>query len=133
REAIASILLFGGVMAAGTLVMFSQYQAADLVRAQTVGFTTLVIFQLFAVVSSRSAFMFNKMNLLSNPKLAVAVLASLLIQVAVVHWPPFQTVFGTVALSAMEWAAILTAGMIGFLVMEAGKKLLVRKEFASAA
>ncbi len=133
QTAIASILLFGGVMAAGTLFMFSQYQSVDLAKAQTVGFTTLVIFQLFAVVSSRSAFVFNKMNLLTNPKLAVAVLASFIIQVAVVHAEPLQAVFGTVALSGLEWALILAAGVIGFLAMEAGKMLLAQSERAQAA
>jgi len=48
------IVLFGLVMGAGTLYLFNQYVNKDLKLAQTVAFTTLVMFEMFAVLGSRS-------------------------------------------------------------------------------
>lgn len=130
RHAIASILVFGAVMAAGTLFMFNAYQSTNLARAQTVAFTTLVMFQLFAVVSSRSSYPFNKINPFSNVNLTLGTWASFAIQVAVVHWAPLQAIFGTVALNLTDWAYIFSASAIGFLVMEASKVLFSDRGYA---
>ncbi len=127
--AIGSILLFGAVMALGTLFMFTQYEATDAAKAQTVAFTTLVMFQLFAVVSSRSNYPFAKINPLTNLNLTLGVWASFAIQVLVVHWAPLQVLFGTVALSPIDWAYIFAAAAVGFLVMEAGKVLFADHDY----
>jgi len=133
KPAIASILLFGAVMAAGTLFMFSQYQANDAAKAQTVAFTTLVMFQLFAAVSCRSSFPFTKINPLTNLNLTLGVWASFAIQILVVHWAPLQAVFGTVALSPTDWAYIFAAAAVGFLVMEASKVVFADHDYVQTA
>ncbi len=94
-----SIVIFGIIMAVGTLFMFVQYKDTDLVKAQTIAFTTLVMFQLFAVMSSRSlSSSFIKLNPFSNKWLLGAFLLSFAMQLAVVYWPPMQSVFGNVPL-----------------------------------
>jgi Ca2+-transporting ATPase len=117
-----SILLFGLIMGLGTLYMFMQYKDIDLSRAQTVAFTTLVMFQMFAVMSSRTLHTsLRKLNPFSNLWLLGAVTLSLAIQVIVVYWAPMQTIFGTVALAGMDWLKIVGIASLGFIMMEVSK------------
>ncbi|MBI4361486.1 cation-translocating P-type ATPase [Candidatus Micrarchaeota archaeon] len=121
--AFASILLFGAVMAVGTLFMFQQFLGESLAKAQTAAFTTLVLFQLFAVLSSRSSQVLHKLNPLTNKNLLAGILASLTIQVTVVHYGPLQAIFGTVDLEIGEWLFIAGVASLGFLAMEVSKAL----------
>ena len=109
-------------MGLGTLFMFLQYKDVSLSKAQTVAFTTLVIFQMFAVMSSKTLhFSFKKLNPFSNMWLLGAVGLSILIQIAVVYISPLQLIFGTVALSLLDWAKIVGISFIGFILMEISK------------
>lgn len=120
-----AIVLFGLIMGTGTLFMFMQYKDTDLPLAQTVAFTTLVMFQMFAVMSSRSLrTSLTKLNPFSNMYLFGAIMASLAIQIAVIYWAPLQSIFGTVALSGMDWIKILGISSLGFIMMEVGKFFL---------
>jgi len=118
------ILLFGLVMGAGTLLMFSMYyhnSPESLALARTVTFTTLVVFEMFAVIGSRSLSPFGKLNPFSNKWLFGSVLLSILIQVIIVYWGPLQHVFSTVPLGWLDWARILTVSVFGFIFMELSK------------
>jgi len=120
-----AIAVFGLIMGIGTLLMFTKYKDIDLAHAQTVAFTTLVMFQMFAVISSRSMrTKLSKLNPLSNMWLTGAIIASVLIQVAVIYWSPLQAIFGTVALTSMDWLEILAVSSLGFVMMEVGKFFL---------
>ena len=117
-----SIVMFGLIMGLGTLFMFMQYKEIDLSKAQTVAFTTLVMFQMFAVMSSRTLHHSLKdLNPFSNKWLFGAVCLSLIIQLAVVYWSPLQNIFGTVPLSAIDWLKIIGISSSGFIMMEASK------------
>ena len=117
-----SIIVFGLIMGAGTLFMFSRYKDFNLSKAQTVAFTSLVMFQMFAVLSSRSLHpSLKKLNPLSNLWLLGGVLLSVAIQAGVIYWAPLQSIFGTVALSAAEWLSILSISALGFVMMELSK------------
>jgi Ca2+-transporting ATPase len=120
------IITFGLVMAIGTIFLFRLY-LPDLPRAQTIAFTVLVMFEMFAVVSCRSFRAFRKMNPFTNLWLSGGVALSIAIQVAVIYLPPLQAVFGTVPISLLDWARIMGVSSIGFFVME-GIKLLVPSE-----
>ena len=120
------LLLFGAVMMAGTLGVFLYALAvADTAYAVTLAFTTFVLFQFFNVFNARAEYgtAFSA-NFLRNAKLWLALLMVVLLQVAVVHWPPAQTVFGTTALSAPHWllAAAVAASV---LAVEEVRKLLL--------
>ena len=121
------ILAFGAVMALGTIFLFNRalQSGNELAYAQTVAFTGLVMFEMFAVFGARSLKPLHKLNPLSNMWLFVAVMASIALQVAVVYWAPLQTVFGTVALPLSEWYWIVGVSSIGFVAMEL-TKLFIR-------
>ncbi len=107
------IVLVGAVMAAGTLLVMDWALPGGLIAspavrghryAQTMAFTTLVLFQLFntfnARFGDRSAFH----RLFANHWLWAAVLASAALQVAVVYIPFLQRAFSTVPLAGSDWA-----------------------------
>lgn len=125
KKIFMSIIIFGLIMGLGTLYMFIQHKDINLAKAQTIAFTTLVMFQMFAVISSRSLYpSIKKINPLSNIWLLGAVCLSLLIQIAVIHWPPLQSVFGTISLLPIEWLKIIGISSLGFIMMELSKFLI---------
>ena len=122
RKIFLSIVIFGLIMGIGTLFMFMQYKDINVGKAQTVAFTTLVMFQMFAVMSSRTLYYSLKhLNPFSNKWLLGAVCLSLIIQLVVVHWSPLQTIFGTVSLLAIDWLKIIGISSLGFIMMEISK------------
>jgi len=124
KKIFFSIIIFGLIMGLGTLYMFIQYKEINLSKAQTIAFTTLVMFQMFAVMSSRSLYpSIKKLNPFSNMWLLGAVCLSLLIQAAVIYLPQLQAVFGTVPLLAIDWLKILGISSLGFIMMELSKLL----------
>lgn len=122
KRIFLSIIVFGLIMGLGTLFMFIQYKDVNLSKAQTMAFTTLVMFQMFAVISSRTLNpSISHLNPLSNKWLFGAVCLSIAIQIAVVYWAPMQTIFGTVSLSATDWAEIIGISSLGLIMMEVSK------------
>ena len=116
------IVIFGLIMGLGTLFMFIQYKEIDLSKAQTVAFTTLVMFQMFAVMSSRTLYPSLKcLNPFSNKWLFGAICLSLTIQLMVIYWSPLQDIFGTVPLLTIDWIKIISISSLGFIMMEASK------------
>jgi Ca2+-transporting ATPase len=104
------ILFVGAVMAAGTLFVLDASLPGgfvegrgDLRHAQTMAFTTLVLFSLFTVFNARSDERSAFADLFSNRWLWAAVLASLALQAAVVYVPVLQQAFSTVPLDAGDW------------------------------
>jgi len=125
KKILISISVFGIIMGLGTLYIFIQHKDINLPKAQTIAFTTLVMFQMFAVISSRSLLpSFKKLNPFSNMWLLGAVCLSLLIQAAVIYWPPLQTIFGTTSLLAIEWVKIIAISSLGFIGMELSKFII---------
>jgi P-type Ca2+ transporter type 2C len=97
-------------MAAGTLLVLDAALpggfvngSGDMPYAQTMAFTTLMLFQMFNVFNARSDEQSAFYQLFTNRWLWAAVGASLVLQVAVVYVPFLQRAFGTVALSAADW------------------------------
>jgi Ca2+-transporting ATPase len=104
------IVLVGVIMAAGTLFVLDASLpggfvdgTGDLRYGQTMAFTTLMLFQIFNVVNARSDERSAFRRLFTNRWLWLAMAASLLLQVAVVHTSFLQRAFGTVGLSGGDW------------------------------
>jgi Ca2+-transporting ATPase len=100
----------GAVMAIGTLGVLDASLpgglidgSGDIRYAQTMAFTTLVLFQMFNVFNSRSDEQSAFLDLFNNPWLWLAVGASLALQVAVIYLPGVQQAFSTVPLSLADW------------------------------
>jgi Ca2+-transporting ATPase len=104
------IFFVGTVMAVGTLYTLDAALpggaiagAGTLRHAQTMTFTTLVLFQMFNVFNARSEEDTAFRGLFTNGWLWGAVALSVLLQVLVVHAPVLQRAFSTEALTAAEW------------------------------
>jgi Ca2+-transporting ATPase len=104
------IFLVGLVMAVGTLLVLDAALPQGVIEgsgnmryAQTMAFTTLVLFQLFNVFGSRSDERSAIEGLFANHWLWAAVILSLLLQAAVIYTPPLQEAFSTVALNVGDW------------------------------
>jgi Ca2+-transporting ATPase len=115
-EGVINRRMWGGIfyvaviMAAGTLLVIDASLpggfvegSGSLAYAQTMAFNTLVLFSLFNVFNARSDERSAFADLFSNGWLWLAVLASLLLQLAVVYVPFLQKAFSTVPLSGADW------------------------------
>jgi Ca2+-transporting ATPase len=98
------------VMAAGTLLVLDASLPGGLVGgsgnmryAQTMAFTTLVLFQLFNLFNARSDERSAFEGLFHNAWLWSAIGLALALQVAVVYLPVLQQAFSTVSLSPVDW------------------------------
>src|SRR5690606_22918991 len=101
-----------------------------LAEARTLAFTTLVFAQLLFTFQCRSeSTPVWRLGLRTNPSLVGAVVVSGLMQVAVVHWPPLQKVFGTVPLPGYGWllaGALVVAGAGLDLTLKSARRQIAR-------
>jgi P-type Ca2+ transporter type 2C len=104
------IVFVGVIMATGTLFVLDASLpggfidgSGDLRYAQTMAFTTLMLFQMFNVVNARSDDRSAFVRLFTNGWLWAALGGSLALQVFVVYVPVLQRAFGTIGLSDMDW------------------------------
>ncbi|MFP4974548.1 calcium-translocating P-type ATPase, SERCA-type [Paenibacillus sp. CN-4] len=93
---------------------------AQLVKAQSVAFATLVMAQLIHVFDCRSSRSIFHRNPLQNKYLVLAVLSSVVLMLFVMYFPPLQPVFKTVPLGFREWCLVLVAAGIPTFLMGAG-------------
>ena len=114
RRMWAGILWVGAIMAAGTLSVLDLSLPGGLIEgtgnmryAQTMAFTTLMLFQLFNVFNARSDEQSAFRGLFHNVWLWSAVGLSLVLQLAVVYVPFLQNAFSTASLSFNDWLVCL--------------------------
>lgn len=106
----AGIFFVGAVMAAGTLLMLDASLPGGLIEgsgtigyAQTMAFTTLMLFQLFNVFNARSDERSAFEGMFRNAWLWAAIALSVALHIAVIYMPFLQQAFSTTALSAADW------------------------------
>jgi Ca2+-transporting ATPase len=104
------IVLVGVVMAGGTLAVLDWSMPGGWIEGsgglrygQTMAFTTLMLFQVFNVVNSRSDERSAFAGLFVNPWLWIAIGASLALQAIVLYVPVLQQAFGTVPIGGADW------------------------------
>ncbi|MEM3828505.1 MAG: HAD-IC family P-type ATPase [Conexivisphaerales archaeon] len=108
RDIALNIIYVGLFMAVGTLWIFnSAWTNGDLRKAQTLGFTTMAMFQVFNAINcrSRTTSVF-KLGLTTNKYLLLGIATSILLQLLATFLYPLQIALGTVTLSLWEWATI---------------------------
>jgi Ca2+-transporting ATPase len=122
------IFFVGAIMAAGTLLVLDASLPGGLIAgegnmryAQTMAFTTLMLFQIFNVFNARSDERSAFAGLFSNKLLWGAVLLSLVLQVAVIYTPFLQQTFSTVSLSAGDWLRCAAVASSVLWLRELGK------------
>jgi P-type Ca2+ transporter type 2C len=133
REMQAGVVFVGVVMALVTLLAIDVDLPGGLVEgsgtlpeARTVGFTTLVLAQLFNCFNARSDRVSAFHHLFTNGLLWGAVALSVLLQVAVVYVPFLNDAFDTSPLSATEWL-LCTALASMVLWADEARKLVIRR------
>jgi P-type Ca2+ transporter type 2C len=106
----SGIVEVGAIMAVGTLLVLDASLpggliggSGDMRHAQTMAFTTLVLFSLFTVFNARSDERSAFIGLFSNTWLWGAVGLSLALQAAVIYIPFLQQAFSTARLTAGDW------------------------------
>jgi P-type Ca2+ transporter type 2C len=128
------IVATGVVIAAGTLLVLDASLPGGLIEgsgnlryAQTMAFTTLVVFSIFTVFNSRSGQVSAFHGLFSNRWLWAAVLLSIGLQVVVVYVPFLQPAFGTVRLDLRDWVRCAAIGSSVLWLHELTKVLMRRR------
>jgi Ca2+-transporting ATPase len=123
-----TILLTGTVIAAGTLFVLDASLPGGLVEgqgdmryAQTMAFTTLVVFQIFNVFNARSDEHSAFQGFFQNNWLWGALVLSMGLQVAVVYVPFLQDAFSTCALSLKDWGTCIAVASTVVWVRELSK------------
>ncbi len=108
------IFFVGTIMAAGTLMILDASLPGGFIEgsgtlryAQTMAFTTLMLFQMFNVVNARSDDQSAFVQLFTNGWLWAAIAASIGLQGLVVYLPVLQHAFGTQALTVADWLRCL--------------------------
>ena len=122
KRGLVRLSVYGAIMMIGTLLLFNFYNPEqNIMYAQTVAFTTLVMFQMFHVFNSRSLenSVF-KIGLFRNRKLWYAVMLSIGLQLVVIY-SPLNSIFQTVPLGWQDWALILLASSSIFIIREIHK------------
>jgi Ca2+-transporting ATPase len=104
------IFFVGAIMAGGTLGVFDASLpggliegAGDLRYAQTMAFTTLILFQIFNVFNARSDTRSAFHGLFRNHWLWIGLGVSFVLQLAVIYVPFLQKSFSTVSLTSADW------------------------------
>jgi len=108
KNIVLRMMAVGIIMCIGTLALFKFYDPINnLVYAQTIAFSTLMMFQMFNVLNCRSEknSLF-KIGVFSNRYLIGAIIISILLQVMVIY-TPLATFFKTIPLSLIDWAYVV--------------------------
>jgi Ca2+-transporting ATPase len=110
RRMWMGIFFVGAVMALGTLLVLDASLPGGMIEgsgsmryAQTMAFTTLMMFQLFNVFNARSDERSAFSGLFKNGWLWLAVLLSLLLHMTVIYIPFLQQAFSSESLSFEDW------------------------------
>jgi magnesium-transporting ATPase (P-type) len=131
------VVVVGLAMAFATLATMDLYLPGGLVpaaagapgtleHARTAGFTVLVLAQLFNCFAARSDRQSAVRHLVANGWLWAAVGLSAGLQVLVVHVPLLNRAFGTVPLSAAQWAVCVAMASVVLVASEL-RKVVVRR------
>ncbi|TRM12344.1 calcium-translocating P-type ATPase, SERCA-type [Lentibacillus cibarius] len=115
RELGFKIVSRGILIGTVTLVAFMlafQSNPDNLVYAQTIAFTTLVMAQLIHVFDCRSEHSLFSRNPFENIYLLLAVLSSVLLLLVVIYWEVLQPVFHTTSLGIKDWLFIIAMSSV---------------------
>jgi Ca2+-transporting ATPase len=132
RTAAAALLMTAGAIGVFEWELGQYLDGGDtggtaLAEAQTMAVTTVIMFQIFYLLNSRSLRdSVLRIGLASNPAVYVGIATVLLAQAAYIYLPPLQAVFGS---SPLEWDDIVVAALVGLLIapVVAIEKQLLRR------
>ena len=108
KELRSDIIIYGVLMGVGCLVLFWLYLGSGLMKAQTMAFTALVIFEIVRLQVIRYEY---KLGIFSNKLLIGAVILSLGLQMLTIYGP-LAVWFKTTPLELFDWGMILVASVV---------------------
>lgn len=126
---VKRLVIVGIVMTIGSLGLFWYYlnQGASIIYARSVALNTVVFYQFFHVLNSRS---FDrsvfKMRPLSNKFLFISLIFAIIAQVAILSWPPLQFIFSTTNLTLTTWFQTVLVGATIIVAIEIDKLVRTR-------
>ncbi len=107
-----NIIALGTIIGLMTLLVFWLYRGSPLIKAQTMAFTALVVFEIARLQMIRSDY---KLRFFSNKLLVGAVAISLGLQFVVIY-TPLNKIFNVVPLDIMDWVWLFVATGIIILI-----------------
>ena len=137
RRGLITILWQGMVLTMGALFIYftgpllfnTHHLLHDREVFQTSVFTTLVITQLFHTFNFRfeNKGIFRK-NILENKYLNLAIIVSILMQVAIIYVPWLQGVFKTASLNIYHWLFIITCSIVPVLIINFINEIIYKRK-----
>ena len=128
------VLLVSFLMMTGALGLFLwELQAGtSLETARTMAVNAVVVAEMFYLLNSRFilAPVLSRQGLTGNRYILLALATCIPLQIAFTHAPIMQALFDSTALTPLEWAKVLGAGLLVFGVAELEKAFIRRSPFA---
>ncbi|MCX7088083.1 MAG: cation transporting ATPase C-terminal domain-containing protein, partial [Methylococcales bacterium] len=124
RRLTLRIFLVGLLLLTGSFGLFEWElsHGEPLSAARTVAVNVFVFGELFYLLNCRSLrYSMFHIGVFSNPWVTVGVLTMTVAQLLFTYWSPMQQLFGSTAIGYNEWALILMAGMVIYVVIEIEK------------
>ncbi len=120
RVTFVSVLMCAAALG---LFLWELDHGNDLAGARTMAVNAVVAAEMFYLLNSRSieGSVLSWQGLTGNRYVLLAIAACVLLQVAYTHVPVLQRLFGSAPLDMAEWARVVAAGILVFLVAEAEK------------
>jgi Ca2+-transporting ATPase len=130
---LARTILMGLVMTIGSIMLFAELQATDVVRAGTVALTALAVFQWFNIWNCRSdSESIFTTNPLKNKFLAISTVLVILLHMTILYTSIGQKIFHTKPLSFIEWGGIVLVAL-SIIAVEEVRKFIYRRRLARVA
>jgi magnesium-transporting ATPase (P-type) len=129
------VLMVSFLMMTGALGLFLwELQAGTPIEtARTMAVNAVVVAEMFYLLNSRFilAPVLSRQGLTGNRTILLALAACIPLQIAFTHAPLLQSIFDSTALSLLEWAKVVAAGLLVFCVAELEKAFIRRSPLAS--
>jgi Ca2+-transporting ATPase len=110
------IVVFGVLMSVALLVQYTlNLQAQGSMMAVSSVFIGMVVYEFVRLVDIRTDY---KIRWWSNPWLTISMIASLIIQLVIIYWPPLATIFKVQPIEAIDWIMIIVGSIALFIIMK---------------
>ena len=111
-----------------TLPIFVWYESTQgLVKAQTMVFTTIIMFEMYNSFNCQSVkYSLKKIGFTSNKFLIMSVIASILLHLSIIYVDAFSSIFHVVPLTVYDWIIVIFFSSIAIPAAESGKFLSSR-------
>ncbi len=130
RVLMVSLLMMTGALG---LFLWELQAGTSLETARTMAVNAVVVAEMFYLLNSRFilAPVVSRQGLTGNRVILLALLACIPLQIAFTHAPILQSIFDSTALTMLEWAKVLGAGLLVFCVAELEKTIIRRSPLAA--